>query len=147
MLFRSVLKNLTQLYNLALDGNEIRDISALAQLSYLNQVGLSNNLIEDLTPLAGKEELMYAAVFGNPIKSIEPVWEIPILLYTDKEVSDEGEVFITDYLAEHYPEAEEFDCVDFMQGDLNDDGRQDVAFVAHSAAFDLYEGEDRKSVV
>lgn len=138
----SVLKNLTQLYNLALDGNEIRDISALAQLSYLNQVGLSNNLIEDLTPLAGKEELMYAAVFGNPIKSIEPVWEIPILLYTDKEVSDEGEVFITDYLAEHYPEAEEFDCVDFMQGDLNDDGRQDVAFVAHSAAFDLYEGED-----
>lgn len=138
----SVLKNFSNLFDLALDGNEIRDISALAQLTHLNQVGLSDNLIEDLTPLAGKEELMYAAVFGNPIKSIEPVWDVPRLLYTDRGVSDEEETFITDWLAEHYPEAEEFECVDFIQGDLNDDGLLDIAFVADSDAFDLYEGKD-----
>lgn len=138
----SVLENLNKLFDLALDGNEIRDISALAQLPHLNQVGLSDNQIEDLTPLAGKEELMYAAVFANPIKSMEPVWEVPRLLYTDRGVSDEEETFIMDWLAEHYPEAEEFECVDFIQGDLNDDGRQDCAFVVDSDAFDVYEGED-----
>ena len=131
----SALKDLNQLFDLALDGNEISDISALARLSHLNQVGLSDNLIEDLTPLAGKEELMYAAVFGNPIKSIEPVWEVPRLLYTNRAVSDEEETFISDWLAEHYPEVEEFSCVDFIQGDLNNDGRQDIAFVVDSDAF------------
>lgn len=131
----SVLKNFHNLFDLALDGNEIRDISSLAQLSHLNQVGLSDNLIEDLTPLAGKEELMYAAVFGNPIKSIEPVWDVPRLLCTNRGTSDEEKTFITDWLAEHYPEAEEFSCVDFIQGDLNNDGRQDIAFVAESDAF------------
>ena len=135
----SVLKNLNNLFDLALNVNEIRDISALAQLSHLNQVGLLYNQIEDLTPLAGKEELMYAAVTGNPLKSIEPVWEVPILWYTDRGVSDEEETFITDWLAEHYPEAEEFECVDFIQGDLNNDGRQDIAFVVDSDAFDVFE--------
>lgn len=138
----SALKNLNHLFDLALDGNEIRDISALAGLSRLNQVGLSDNQIEDLTPLAGKEELMYAAVFANPIKSIEPVWEVPLLLYTDKGVSDEEEVFITEWLAEYHPEVEEFECIDFIQGDLNCDGLQDSAFVVDSEAFDFYEGED-----
>lgn len=132
----SILKYFNNLFDLALDGNEIRDISALAQLSHLNQVGLSDNLIEDLTPLAGKEELMYAAVFGNPIKSIEPVWDVPRLLCTNRGTSDEEETFITDWLAEHYPEAEEFSCNDFIQGDLNNDGRQDIAFVVISDAFE-----------
>ncbi|MDE6687797.1 MAG: hypothetical protein K2K17_10830 [Lachnospiraceae bacterium] len=131
----SALNNLNHLFDLALDGNEIQDISALAQLSHLNQVGLSDNLIEDLTPLAGKEELMYAAVFGNPLKSIEPVWDVPRLLCTNRGTSDEEKTFITDWLAEHYPEVEEFSCVDFIQGDLNNDGLQDIAFVVSSDAF------------
>ena len=135
----SVIGNMSNLFDLALDGNEIRDISVLTQLPHLNQVGLSDNQIEDLSPLAGKEELMYAAVFGNPVKNIEPVWEVPRLLYTDKGVSDEEETFIADWLAEHYPEAEEFECVDCIQGDLNNDGRQDIAFVVDSDAFDVFE--------
>ncbi|MDE5865413.1 MAG: hypothetical protein K2H31_02265, partial [Lachnospiraceae bacterium] len=140
----SVLENLNNLFDLALDGNEIRDISALAQLSHLNQVGISDNLIEDLSPLAGKDELMYAAVFGNPVKSIEPVFEVPMLVYTDytdRGASDEEKTFVADWLAEHYPEAEEFRCVDFIQGDLNNDGRQDVAFVVDSDAFDSHESD------
>lgn len=136
------LGGLSNLFDLALDGNEIQDISVLAGLSNLSQVGLSDNQIVDFSPLAGKEELMYAAVFGNPMESIEPVWEVPMLLYTDKGVSDEEAVFIAGWLEEHYPEAEEFECIDFIQGDLNGDGRQDVAFVVDSAAFDVYEGED-----
>ena len=135
----SAISNMSNLFDLALDGNEIQDISVLTKLPELNQVGLSDNQIEDLTPLAGKEELMYAAVFGNPVKSIEPVWEVPLLLYTDRGVSDEEETIITDWLAEHYPEAEAFECVDFIQGDLNNDGRQDMAFVVDSDAFDVFE--------
>lgn len=137
----SSLEGLTNLYDLALDGNEIWDISALTKLSRLNQVGISDNQIEDFSPLAGKEELMYAAVFGNPAASITPVCEVPQLLYTDKGVSDEEETFIAEWLKAHYPEAVEFECIDFVWGDLNDDGRQDVAFVVDSSAFDVYEEE------
>lgn len=135
----SVIGNLSNLFDLALDDNEIQDISVLMKLPKLNQVGLSDNQIEDLTPLAGKEELMYAAVFGNPVKSIEPVWEVPLLLYTERGVSDEEEIIITDWLAVHYPEVEEFECVDFIQGDLNNDGWQDIAFVVDSDVFDVFE--------
>ncbi|MDE7404215.1 MAG: hypothetical protein K2M81_03820, partial [Lachnospiraceae bacterium] len=135
----SVIGNMSNLFDLALDGNEIQDISVLAKLPHLNQVGISDNQIEDLSPLAGKNELMYAAVFGNPVKSIEPLFDVPMLLYTDRGVSDEEEAFIADWLAEHYPEADEFESIDFIRGDLNNDGRQDIAFVVDSAAFDVFE--------
>lgn len=136
------LSGLTELRGVNLNGNRITDITPLAQLSRLNQVGISDNQIEDLSPLAGKEELMYAAVFGNPVESLEPVWEVPLLLYADQGVTEEEETVIADWLAEHYPEAEEFVCIDFIEGDLNGDGLQDMAFVADSEAFDVYEGED-----
>lgn len=136
------LAGLDRLERLGLSENKIRDISALTQLSRLNQVGISDNQIEDLSPLAGKEELMYAAVFGNPIESLEPVWEVPLLLCADQGVTEEEEKVIADWLVEHYPEAEEFVCIDFIEGDLNGDGLQDMAFVADSEAFDVYEGED-----
>lgn len=138
----SALSDLHNLYDLALDYNEIQDISALTELSHLNQVGIADNQIEDLSPLAGKEELMYAAVFGNPVRSMEPVWEVPRLSFTDKGVSEEEEALIADWLAKHHPEAATFTCIDFIEGDLNDDGRQDIAFVVDSEAFDVYEGED-----
>lgn len=70
------------------------------------------------------------------MKPIEPVWEVPRLLYTNRGTSDEEKTFITDYLAEHYPEVEEFVCIEFIQGDLNNDGRQDIAFVVDSNAFE-----------
>lgn len=136
------LSGLTELRGVNLNGNRITDITPLAQLSRLNQVGISDNQIEDLSPLAGKEELMYAAVFGNPVESLEPVWEVPLLLYADQGVTEEEETVIADWLAEHHPEAEEFVCIDFIEGDLNGDGLQDMAFVADSEAFDVYEGED-----
>ncbi len=138
----SALEGMYNLFDLALDGNEIQDISALTELPHLNQVGLSDNQIEDLSPLAGKEELIYAAVFGNPVKSMELLFEVPKLLYADSGVSDEENIFMTDWLMEHFPEAEAFTCVDYIQGDLNNDGLQDIAFVADSEVFDEYEGED-----
>ena len=137
----SVLESMSNLFDLALDGNQIQDISVLTKLSHLNQAGLSNNQIEDLSPLAGKEELMYAAVSGNPVKSMEPVMDVPMLLYTEIGVSDEEEAFIADWLAEHYSEAAEFECIDFIRGDLNNDGQLDVAFVVDSASFDTYEDD------
>lgn len=136
------LSGLTELRGVNLNGNRVTDITPLAQLFRLNQVGISDNQIEDLSPLAGKEELMYAAVFGNPVESLEPVWEVPLLLYADQGVTEGEETVIADWLAEHYPEAEEFVCIDFIEGDLNGDGLQDMAFVADSEAFDVYEGED-----
>lgn len=138
----SALGGLHNLFDLALDKNEIQDISVLAQLPHLNQVGISDNQIEDLSPLAGKEELLYVSVFGNSVKSLEPVWEAPLLWYTYGCAGDEGEAVIADWLVEHYPEAAEFTCIDFVEGDLNGDGLQDRAFVADSEAFDVYEGED-----
>lgn len=135
----AAIGGMDNLFDLALDGNEIQNISVLARLPHLNQVGLSDNQIEDFSPLAGRKELMYAAVFGNPAKSIGPVWEVPILLYTDTNVSDEEETWIADWLEENYPAVEEFECIDFIQGDLDHDGRDDIAFVVDSDTFEVYE--------
>lgn len=135
----SVLAGLENLFDLALDGNEIQDISALTGLLHLNELGISDNKIEDLSGLADLQELTYAAVFGNPMKSIRPLWEIPWLACPGKGVSKEAEAFIAEWLGEHYPEAVEFTGIDFLEGDLNDDGLSDVAFVVDSAAFDIYE--------
>lgn len=138
----SATSGLHNIIRLEINKNEIHDISPLAQLSRLNQVEIADNQVEDLSPLAGKEELLYAVVYGNPIKSLEPVCEAPLLWYTYECAGDEGKTVIADWLVEHYPEAAEFTCIDFVEGDLNGDGLQDRAFVADSEAFDVYEGED-----
>lgn len=137
----SALSGLHNIIRLEINKNEIQDISALAQLSRLNQVEIADNQVEDLSPLAGKEELLYAVVYGNPVKSLESVWEAPLLWYTYECAGDEGKAVIADWLVEHCPEAAEFTCIDFVEGDLNGDGLQDRAFVADSEAFDVYEGE------
>lgn len=124
----SPLKGLSNLFDLALDGNEISDISALSGLSHLNQVGLSNNRISDLSPLAGKEELMYVAVFGNPCTDLKPVWQVP-LLYLVRRVTDDEVEIAENWTREHYPEVTEYKCIDYVEGDLNKDGRTDIAFV------------------
>lgn len=138
----SPLAGLDKLECVRLSENGVKDISALANLARLNSVELSDNQIEDLSPLAGKEDLMYVSISGNPVKSMEPVWEVPLLLYTDKGVSQEEEAFMAAWLAGHHPEAAEFTGIDYIQGDLNDDGLQDIAFVVCSPAFDADEGED-----
>lgn len=138
----SAVSGLHNIIRLEINKNEIHDISPLAQLSRLNQVEIADNQVEDLSPLAGKEELLYAVVYGNPVKSLKPVWEAPLLWYTYECAGDEGQAVIADWLVEHYPEAAEFTCVDFVEGDLNGDGLQDRAFVADSEAFDVYEGKD-----
>lgn len=137
----SALSGLHNIIRLEINKNEIHDISPLAQLFRLNQVEIADNQVEDLSPLAGKEELLYAVVYGNPVKSLKPVWEAPLLWYTYECAGDEGQAVIADWLVEHYPEAAEFTCIDFVEGDLNGDGLQDRAFVADSEAFDVYEGE------
>lgn len=125
----SPLRDLSGLFELVLNGNEISDISALSGLSRLNQVELSDNQILDLTPLEGKEELMYLAVSGNPYKDLRPVWHVPVLFYSCQEVTDREAEFVKSWMKGQYPTVLEFECIDYMEGDLNKDGRTDIAFV------------------
>ena len=55
----SALKELTQLTNLDLSGNQISDVSPLAGLTKLTKLNLSNNNITDLTPLAELKKLEF----------------------------------------------------------------------------------------
>lgn len=125
----SPLESLKNLYDLALDGNEISDISALSGLAHLNQAGLSDNRISDLSPLAGKEELMFASVFGNPCTDLQPVWEVPLLSWKNYGPIDEKSEFAEVWIEKEHPDATEYTCIDFVEGDLNGDGRTDMAFV------------------
>ncbi len=125
----SPLASLTDLYDLALDSNEISDISALSGMIHLNQAGLSDNRISDLSPLAGKKELMYAAVFGNPCANLEPVWEVPLLSCKSYEATEEKIKYAEAWIEKQHPDVTAYTCIDFVEGDLNQDGRQDIAFV------------------
>lgn len=128
----SPIAGLTNLFDLALDRNEICDISALSGLSHLNQAGLSNNLIQDFSPLADKEELMFASVSGNPCKDLRPVWRVPLLSFTKHTDPSEAQLEIVDnWMKEYRPDMEEYQCIDFVEEDLNEDGILDAVFVVN----------------
>lgn len=128
----SFLSGLYELYDLALDGNHISDISALQGLNRLNRVGLSHNQITDLSPLSDKNELIYAAVYGNPCENLSPVIHVP-MLSPCKVQPEEKAVSVTQWIAENRPDLEEYDCIDYGEGDLDRDGRVDVAFVVEKS--------------
>lgn len=135
----SVLAGLPELFDLALDQNEITDISALSGLSRLNQVGLSDNQIVDITPLSDKEELIYVSIFGNPCADLTPVLSVPMLnIMSRGELSDAEAETVARFMEELYPEAEEFLCVDYVEGDLDGNGLTDIAFVVEGE----FEGAD-----
>ena len=125
----SPLESLANLFDLALDGNEISDISALSGLAHLNQAGLSDNRISDLSPLAGKEELMFASVSGNPCTDLQPLWEVPLLFWKSCEPTEEKTESAEAWIEKEHPEVTEYTCIDYAEGDLDGDGRKDMAFV------------------
>lgn len=125
----SPLENMTNLFDVALDGNEISDISTLGGLTHLNQAGLSENRISDLSPLAGKEELMFASVSGNPVTDLQPVWEVPLLSWNSYGAMEEKAEYAEAWIEKEHPDVTEYRCIDYVEGDLNGDGRKDIAFV------------------
>lgn len=135
----SPLENLTNLFDLALDGNEISDISALSGMVHLNQAGLSGNRISDLSSLAGKRELMFVSVFGNPCTDLQPVWEVPLLSWKSYEITDEQAEYAVAWIEKQHPDVTNYACIDYVAGDLNRDGRKDIAFVIDGTF------EDKKS--
>lgn len=138
------LKDLSNLYKLELDGNRIRDISSLSGLSHLSQVELSDNQISDLSPLSEKEELVYVSVAENPYTGLKPVWEVPMLSFANfvsPKITDVEAQTAENWMGEQYPEMSIYECIDYVEGDLNGDGRQDIAFVIDGFFGDAYEEE------
>jgi Leucine-rich repeat (LRR) protein len=60
----------TKLY---LYGNQIRDLTSLAELPQLTLLSLYDNEITDLTPLAGLTNLAELQLYGNQIKDLTPL--------------------------------------------------------------------------
>ena len=140
----SPIKGLSNLYELELNGNKIRDISCLSGLSHLNRVELSDNRISDLSPLSGKEELVYVSVAENPYTDLKPVWEVPMLsfaAFVSPEITDGEAQTAENWMKEQYPEMSTYECIDYVEGDLNGDGRLDIAFVIDGFFEDAYEEE------
>ena len=123
------LASLTNLFVLILDGNRIGDISPLGELPHLNQAGLSDNQITDFSPLSGKRDLEYVSAFGNPCKSLGPVLEVPYLAVGWGEPSEEQLKMALDWMKKQYPDLEEYECIRYVDGDINGDGRTDAVFV------------------
>ncbi len=123
------LASLTNLFVLILDGNRIGDISPLGELPHLNQAGLSDNQITDFSPLSGKRDLEYVSAFGNPCKSLGPVLEVPYLAVGWGDPSEEQLKMALDWMKKQYPDLEEYECIRYVDGDINGDGRTDAVFV------------------
>lgn len=67
------LTALPQLTILKLSGNNISDISPLAQLNNLTHLNLSHNRLSDLLPIAELDRLIYLDLAGNQISNIAPL--------------------------------------------------------------------------
>ncbi len=66
---------------LELYGNQIQDISPLADLKKLTRLNLSNNNITDISPLNGLKELTYLSLEQNQIHDIQPIENLSKLKY------------------------------------------------------------------
>jgi hypothetical protein len=63
----SQLADLTDLKQLSLIGNRLRDVEPLASLTKLRRLELSVNEIRDISPLFGLKDLTYLNLKGNPV--------------------------------------------------------------------------------
>ena len=79
----SPLANLSKLRYLDLRGNQISDVSPLAHLSKLRHLELKGNQISDLTPLAHLSALRHLDLRGNQISDLTPLAHLSELRYLD----------------------------------------------------------------
>lgn len=72
----NVMQELLQLYsldNLSLSGNNLTDISAIAQLGGLTTLNLSSNMISDISALASLTGLRTLYLDNNPVADLSPL--------------------------------------------------------------------------
>ena len=67
------LEHCKRLMLLELSGNEITDLSPIADLGLLQSLTLTSNKIEDISPLAELKRLQYIELSDNPISVITPI--------------------------------------------------------------------------
>ena len=67
------LEYATNLEHLAVDFNQISDLTPLAGLTQLKVLSLSENQIRDLTPLVGLTQLEGLNLFGNQVSDLTPL--------------------------------------------------------------------------
>lgn len=137
----SPLGGLDKLCELDLSRNQISDIAVLKKLPYLSAVDIAHNLVQDISPLANKPELLYLSMSCNPFTDLRPVLTVPILDFgyvTGPETEEQAEL-VADWMTAYRPDMEEYECIDYMEADLNEDRLPDVAFVV--------EGNFQESVI
>ncbi len=87
----SLLANLHKLERISLSENKIADINPLSQLANLRVIYLHTNLIKDITPLKLLTNLEELYIGGNSIKNIQPLASLSRLekLYVgDNQITD-----------------------------------------------------------
>lgn len=147
----SVLSGLSGLCYLSLDGNHIEDISPLKNLMLLNSLELSDNPVKDLSCLSDKKNLLWLSIRSVPIKNIEPVLEVPILQFGPEDDPDVALKHPLIETAKNWIQKKEtglaYYCInDLVTGDLNCDGREDLAFVVSELSPDTKKKKSKHPV-
>ena len=94
---------MTQLRELYLWSNQVRDVSPLAGLTNLEALSLSDNQVRDVSPLAGLTNLEYLSLGGNPIQDASPLASLTKLRDVDIEIPRIPTVYIRDELERPEP--------------------------------------------
>ncbi len=82
---------LSQLTNLALNHNQLRDLSPLQTLTQLTSLYLGGNQIRDLSPLQTLTQLTSLYLFGNQIRDLSPLQRLTNLTHLNlayNQISD-----------------------------------------------------------
>jgi GTPase SAR1 family protein len=98
----SQLKGLKKLRKLFLSDNHISDISPLKELKYLTKLNLSNNQVSDISPLKDLTKLTEVYLDKNQINNISPLKDIINLNRLDltQNPIEKLPLWITDFLME-----------------------------------------------
>ncbi len=128
------LENLTKLENLSISLNQVRDIRVLQNMKDMEWLGLSWNEIEDFSPIFGMEHLFYLEAAGNPSQDIGGLYLVPDLTIGRGDADDGRtmELKWAQELLNRYESRQGILAEDLAWGDLDGDGRMDVAITGYS---------------
>ncbi len=139
------LSGMNKLRNLALDGNEITDISPISDAVEMEYLGLSYNQIGDMSPVQGMTKLFYLSIGGNPANNIGERFITPIVSYgyngynMTEDEWEMGKVLAAGVFEDTLPEysgkeGAEMEVEDYVWGDFNGDGTDDLALTCYNGS-------------
>ncbi len=142
----SPVAGLKDLKELSLAENQIRDISPMADLREIEVLRIPGNRIEDYTPLYNKDKLCILAIENNPGQEIGKAIFTPLFSGGNYHHEEQEALLEAQDFLDRFYQGKGITARELARGDLNGDGREDVAVTGLSPETEEEEGWQKRHI-